>query len=212
MATPVRALPVAGIAKMLPVITGVVAIAYLLAAYVLLFMPKLGRLVSGGELDLTVYETRLAETQAYADSLKAVVAAYGSVNPDRRSRVLNIVPVTPDTPGLYVQVDAIARAHGLVLVSIDAVPDEKSTTLAGRKTVRVAINVAGATYQQFKLFLSDLERSERVLDVQAVIFTPASGNYGLVLRAYSLDQQKILQPEAALPADGTAPAAADTDL
>lgn len=206
MATP-RAIPTAGIAKMLPVITGIAAVAYLLAAYVLLFMPKLGRLVSGGELDLSVYEARLAETQTYADSLKAAVTAYETVNPDRRSRVLNMVPVTPDAPGLYVQVDAIARAHGLVLVSIDAVPDEKSTTPAGRKTVRVAINVAGATYQQFKLFLSDLERSERVLDVQAVIFTPSSGNYGMVLRAYSLDQQKILQPETAVPVDPSAPAA-----
>jgi Tfp pilus assembly protein PilO len=162
-------------------------------------MPKLGRLVSGGELDLAVYEIRLSETKAYADSLKSVVTSYQSVNPDRRSRVLNMVPVTPDAPGLYVQVDTIARTHGLVLVSIDAVPDEKSSTPAGRKTVRVAINVAGATYQQFKLFLADIERSERVLDVQAVIFTPSSGNYGLVLRAYSLDQMKILQPAEAVP-------------
>src|SRR5688572_33106670 len=117
MATPARAIPLAGIAKMLPVITGVVAVAYLLAAYVMLFMPKLGRLVKGGELDLSVYETRLSETQAYADSLKSVGTAYQAVNPDRRSRVLNMVPVTPDTPGLYVQVDTIARTHGLVLVS-----------------------------------------------------------------------------------------------
>lgn len=194
---------------MLPVITGIVAVAYLLAAYVLLFMPKLGRLVEGGELDLSAYETRLAETQAYADSLKGVVSSYQSVNAERRGRVLNMVPTTHDTPGLYVQMDAIARAHGLVLVSIDAVPDEKSTSAAGRKTIRVAINVAGATYQQFKLFLSDVERAERILDVQAVIFTPSSGNYGLVLRAYSLDPL-VLQPGAA-PADPAAAAAAPAE-
>lgn len=190
-----RKIPTARIAKMLPILTGIVAVAYALSAYVLLFMPKLGRLVPGGELDLTAYESRVAETQSYQNELKSVAAAYQAVNPDRRDRVRNMVTLTPDVPGLYVQLAAIAAAHDLILVSIDAIPDEKSSTPAGRKSVRVTLNIAGGTYQQFKLFLADLERSERVLDVQSVIFTPASGSFGVVLRAYSLDQVRVLQPE-----------------
>lgn len=195
MAQAPRKIQTAGLAKMLPILTGIVAVAYAIAAYVLLFMPKLGRLVPGGELDLSAYETRIAETKAYQGELKSVVDAYQAVNPDRRDRVRNMVTLTPDVPGLYVQLDAIARAHDLVLVSIDAIPDEKTATPAGRQSVRVTLNIAGGTYQQFKLFLADIERSERIFDVQSVIFTPASGSFGVALRAYSLDVVRVLQPE-----------------
>jgi hypothetical protein len=33
--------------------------------------------------------------------------------------------------------------------------------------------------------------------VQSVVFTPTSGSFGVVLRAYSLDQIRVLQPELA---------------
>mgnify|MGYP001573743746 CR=1 FL=1 len=192
MAQASRTIPVAGIAKMLPILTLIAAVAYAVAAYGLLFMPKIGRLVKGGELDLSAYDGRIAETGSYANDLKAALTAYQGINPDRRGRVSNMVPVTADVPGLFVQIDALARAHDMVLVSIDAIPDEKSTSPAGRKTVRIALNVAGGTYQQFKIFLADLERSERILDAQAIIFTPTSGSYGMVVRAYFLDAATVL--------------------
>jgi hypothetical protein len=196
MAQTSRANQSAGIAKMMPVITGLVFVAYAVAAYVFLFMPKIGRLVEGGEYDLSVYETRIAEAETYANQLKELESSYRSINPDRRGRVLNMVTLGPDAPGLYVQLDALARTHDMVLVSVDAIPDEKSTSPAGRKTVRAAFNVAGGTYQQLKLFLADLERSERILDAQAVIFTPATGSYGIVARAYYFDARTALFVEA----------------
>lgn len=183
---------------MLPIITGLLAVGYLVAAYALLFLPKLGRLVKGGELDLSAYDDRIAETQSYLDGLKVTVGAFNKVNPERRGRVQNIVPTAPDAPGLYVQIDAIARAHDMVLVSVDALPNDKPPTLAGRKGVRVTLNVAGGTYQQMKLFLMDIERSERILDVQDVVFTPASASYGLVLHAYYYDAEVALHPELLL--------------
>lgn len=208
MAGPKRAIPMESIAKMLPILTGLAVIGYAVAAYALLFLPKLGRLVKGGELDLSAYEERITETQGYLDGLKGTVATFNKVNPERRSRVQNMVPTSPDAPGLYVTIDAIARAHDMVLVSVDALPDDRPTTLAGRKSVRITVNVAGGTYQQMKLFLSDLERSERVLDVQDVIFTPSSGTYGLVLHASYYDAALALHPElqVVVPAGGAAPA------
>lgn len=212
MAQAPRTIPAASIAKMLPVITGLAAVGYAVAAYGLLFMPKIGKLVKGGELDVSAFDVRIAETESYSATLDAAAAAYKKINPDRRARVLNMVPLTPDAPGLYVQFDALARQHGLVVVSIDAVPDEKSLSPAGRKTVRVALNVTGGTYQQFKLFLADLERSERVFDAQAVIFTPTSGNFGLVVRAYYLDAEALLNPTVDPAAAAAAAAPAESDL
>ncbi|HSD12177.1 MAG TPA: hypothetical protein VLC10_01345, partial [Patescibacteria group bacterium] len=94
--------------------------------------------------------------------------------------------------------------NNLVLVSIDAIPDEKTVTPAGRRPVRVTLNIAGGTYQQFKLFLADLERSERIFDVQSVVFTPTGTNFGVVLRAYQLDLTRVLHPELAVQAPGAA--------
>ncbi len=176
-----------GLVKALPAITAVLAIAYLAAAYFLLFMPKIGPLLAGGSLDTKAIEQRIADDEAYLKQIVASAQTFKKLNPERKEKLQAIVPLQPGVPDIYVQLDALARAHDLVLVSVDAVPDEKVMSPTGRRAVRSAVNVVGGTYEQFKLFLMDLERSLRVFDVQAVVFTPGSGNYGLVLRAYYLD-------------------------
>jgi hypothetical protein len=194
MATaPKKPLPTASIAKAMPIIIGVVAVAYAAAAYFLLLMPKIAPLLTGGSLDASQLEGRVGEDQAYLKRLGDATAAYKTMNPDLKQKVAAIVPLDPDIPGLFVQADALAQGRDLVLVSVDAVPDDKSMTPALRKTVRVAINLAGGTYQQFKLFLSDLERSLRIFDVQATVFTSGSNSYGVVFRAYYIDPKTIEQ-------------------
>lgn len=187
----------AGLVKALPVITAVLAVAYLVAAYFLLFMPKIGPLLAGGALDTAAVETRIADDEAYLKQISASEQMFKKLNPERKEKLQAIVPLSPGVPDIYVQLDAIARAHDFVLVSVDAVPDEKAVSDTGRRVVRSAINVAGGTYEQFKLFLTDMERSLRIFDVQAVVFTPGSGNYGLVMRSYYLDPSKTAAAPAA---------------
>ncbi len=208
--TPKKPAPSAALVKMLPIITGVLAVAYAVAAYYLLFMPKIGALLAGGELDLSSYQQRVADDQNYIKALQSAVDAYDLISADAKGRVANMVTKDPDVPDIYVQIDAIARKEGMVLTSIDAVPDDKAVTPAARKVVRIAVNVVGGDYVHFKLFLADLERSERIFDVQSVVFTPASKNYGVVLRAYDVDLLRLLHPElfSASPGQpGTAPSA-----
>lgn len=188
-----------GLVKALPAITAVLAVAYAVAAYYLLFMPKIGPLLVGGSLDTAAIEARIADEEAYMKQIDASAQAFKKLNPERKEKLQAIVPLSPGVPDIYVQLDALARTHDLVLVSVDAVPDEKAVSPAGRRVVRSAINVVGGTYEQFKLFLADLERSLRVFDVQAVVFTPGSGNYGLVLRSYYLDLDKPVTAPAAAP-------------
>src|SRR5574341_16190 len=98
-------------AKMMPIITLVAALVLAVASYLLLFMPKIGQLLEGGSLDLSAFEARIAEDQAYLDELKAAIKAYKELNLDRRQRVSNIVTVGTDITGIYVQTDAIAKAN-----------------------------------------------------------------------------------------------------
>ncbi len=179
------------LAKMLPVFTGLVAFGYAMTAYAFLFMPKLGRTVSGGDLDLKPYQDRIAEAAAYQTRLKTLQSDYASVNAERRARVQEIVPDRLDAESLYVLLDGITQAHGGVLGNIDTSPDTKRIAANGRRAVRATVSIRNVDYQGLKLILTDLERSTRVMDVQSVVFTPGSKTYGIVFRAYAFDPERL---------------------
>ena len=86
-----------------------------------------------------------------------------------------------------VQTDSVVSRNGFVLVSIDAVADEKAVSASGRKTVRVSANVSGGDYARFKVLLADLETALRVSDVQSIVFGAGGGNFGLVFNVSYVD-------------------------
>jgi hypothetical protein len=92
----------------------------------------------------------------------------------------------PGIQDLFVQTDAIATQNGFVLTSIDAVADDKKA-VEGRRSVRIAANINGGTYEQLKSFLADMENSLRIADVQSVVFTSGAGNFGIVFRSYFIE-------------------------
>lgn len=174
--------------------TAVLVLLFAILAYLFVFLPRIGRLVPGGDLDVTGFRQRVAETQAYMAQLTVADEAFKQVNAERKTRVTNAVPLQADAPGLYVTLDTIAAAHGMQLTAIDVTPDDKVISPTGSRAVNITANVNGATYQQFKLFLSDLERSERLLDLRSVVFTPGSGQYDLAIRGYWIDAEQSLTP------------------
>ncbi len=195
--TPRKAPATETFAKMLPVFTALLAVGYAVSAYAFLFIPKLGRTVSGGDLDLKPYHDRISETAAYQAQLKEMKGAYDTVNAERRARVQGIVPDALDGESLYVLLDSVVQAHGGVLASIETAPDAKKITVSGRRAIRVTASVRNTDYQGIKLILTDLERATRVLDVQSVVFASGTKQYGIVFRAYSFDQDRLRsQPTA----------------
>jgi len=179
------------LAKMLPILTGLVAVGYAVTAYAFLFMPKLGRTVTGGDLDLKPYQDRITEAAAYQTQLKTLQASFTTVNAERRARVQGMVPDDLDSESLYVLLDSIAQAHNGVLANIETSPEPKRITPDGRRAIRVTASIRNADYQSIKLILTELERSSRVIDVQSVVFTAGTKTYGLVFRAYSFDEDRL---------------------
>ncbi len=176
----------AQLAVWLPLITVVLVLGYAVAAYFFLIMPQVGPLLPGGALDNGPIKTRIAEDQGYVKQLQDFLTYYTAISDENKARAASVMPLDADNPGLIVQLDNIARGHGMVLSSVDMVVDEKSVTQYGRKTIRISVSVEGGGYDQFKLLLNDLEHSLRLFDVQSIIFSP-TGGYGLVLRAYYVD-------------------------
>jgi hypothetical protein len=191
----------------MPLLTVAAALLFALLAYLLLFRPTLGRMVPGGDLDLTGLRDRKLAAEQYRGRLDVAASAFAQVNAERKAVVTNAVPTKIDIPGLYVTLDEIAKRHGMLLTTVDVVPDDKAVSQAGRRPIRITANFDGATYQQFKVFLTDLERSERLLDLSSVLFTPGSGSYDLAMRGYWIDPARPAappEPDAA----ATAPAPA----
>jgi hypothetical protein len=172
-------------------------------------MPKLGRTVSGGDLDLKPYQDRITEAADYQTRLKALQAGFTTVNAERRARVQGMVPATLDGESLYVLLDGIAQAHSGVLANIETAPEGKRISADGRRPIRVTASIRNADYQSIKLILTDLERSARVIDVQSVIFAAGTKSYGIVFRAYSFDSDRLHTAPAEDPASGTAGSGTD---
>lgn len=175
------------LARAMPVLTIVAALGYAAAAYFLLFVPKFGMIVPGGKLDLQALTQIANDDEAYLARVRKTANDFKTLNPERRDRVVAMIPLEPDVPGAVVQAEAAAAANTLLLTSIDAVPDDKAFLSGKRRVVRMSAMVSGGGYAQLKGFLTDLERSLRLFDVAAIVFTPGSGDYNVVMRAYYLN-------------------------
>ncbi len=189
----------AQLASWLPLITVLLVLAYAVAAYFLLIMPQIGPLLPGGALDNGPIKAKISDDQAYIKKLQAYLTYYTALSDENKQRAASIMPLDADNPGIIVALDAIARKNNMVLTSVDAVTDEKSVNQYGRKSVRISAAVDGGGYDQFKLFLNDVEHSLRLFDVQSIIFSP-TGGYGLVMRAYFVEPKMPASASKGAPA------------
>lgn len=172
------------IVRYLPVIIAVVAVLYGLGAYFLLFMPKIGQLMAGGALDSRALAGRLSDYQEYLDQITAEKEKFTEVNSAHLRKIPLMLPEWADAPNLFVQMDAVARENGLVLTSIDTVPDEGPVGIDGVKRVRISLSLLGGTFQEFNNFLGGLEKLVRISDIDSLTFSSGDTSYSVILTAY----------------------------
>lgn len=182
------------IASLMPMITVTLALLYAAGAYFLLFKGKVESLLPGGSLDALGFEARAADDKAYLDKLSSAETAFEKLNAQRRAQVAGIVPLGPDTPGLMIQMEALARDNGFALTSFDASADEKNISATGRKVLRATANFSGGDYQQFKRLLGAMENALRVIDPQSVVFSTGATSFSVSFNAYYLDPAAAGKP------------------
>jgi Tfp pilus assembly protein PilO len=115
--------------------------------------------------------TKAKELTALRDDL---AATYNSFSTDEMGKLNTLLPDSIDTVRLIIDVDNIAKAHNLTLLNISVSGDSASTQAVGPDshpygTMDMSFNVS-TTYEQFKGFLEDVERSLRILDVDSIAF------------------------------------------
>jgi Tfp pilus assembly protein PilO len=177
----------ANIAKYMPAIIAVVAVAYLLLAYFFLFMPKIGQFMAGGALDIRPLQARVADYEAYLLRITDAEDKFKQVHSDYLSKVPAILPDWEDTPNIYTQMDELARKNGMVLASIDTIVNEAPPGPNGLREVRVSVSLVGGGYKEFESFLAGLEKLVRVSDIDSLTFAAGDTSYSVIMKTYFID-------------------------
>jgi len=135
---------------------------------------------------------RSKELQAVRDELNARYNTFSGSDIDKLEKLL---PDGIDVVRLILELDSIAQTHGLQVNSIAVQEDAGSAEGLGPaqgayQTVSLSFSVT-ATYDDFFVFIEDLERSLRIVDLASLSFTaPESGSalytYAITLQTYWL--------------------------
>lgn len=99
---------------------------------------------------------------------------YNSFTEEELKEINTLIPDSIDTVRLIIDVDNIADSHNLTLLNIAVSGDAGTEQIVGPDSrpygvMALSFNVS-TTYDQFKTFLGDLERSLRLLDIDTISF------------------------------------------
>lgn len=116
-----------------------------------------------------------------------------AIDPADRKKVEEFLPNNIDNVRLIIDINDIAKKYGLTVRTPNIVKEEaKEQAKAGSQSVEnsavISFSVSGS-YEILKLFLSDLARSLRIVDVESLSFTANDKNlydYQISLRTYWL--------------------------
>lgn len=130
------------------------------------------------------------ELQKVRDALRDRYNSISRVNLQRLNRLL---PDSIDNVRLIIDIENIARRHGMAPRSVaiktsDVRPGATADDGRPYNSVELAFSVSG-TYEVLKRFLTDLEKSLRLVDIVGVSFSASDdlqNNYQITLRTYWL--------------------------
>jgi len=136
---------------------------------------------------LSQVNEELSELLQIRDSL---FSSMGSISPDDLARIDKLISKGPQGPEYIAFLEYIGLARGALIKSMSLNPPlvlvaaagqpipegapDSAPTASAVKEMPLAVTLA-ATYEGFKNFLSDLEKSVRFTDVQDITFGDASG-------------------------------------
>ena len=126
-------------------------------------------------------------------SIDKTLGDYNGISQDNVDRINKMVPSGAESMKLVVQIDEMMRKNGLILASIDSkdVVDKKSASSAqkngGRTAETVSLSMkAHGSYESFRSFIKELEKSLRLIDVISVKISPVGqDDYSFSMEAVS---------------------------
>ncbi len=169
----------------------VVAIAIIVSGFLVFIQPSLRAVRVQGQSSLETSQRYVGQLQDYLDEITRVKDGLVSFNQSQRTRLAAIVPRQQDIAGLFVQMQALAQRHGMVLPSVNISATSAATAADGTPSssglgeLSLSFSVSGQDYDRFKRFVSDLQQNLRLFDITVINFSSAQeGPYSLTLKTY----------------------------
>lgn len=156
------------------------------AAFIL--APPLLELAPGGSLDARI---RDADIRSLEDAITAWSdrdAAARAIPADVQSRIAEALPPLISSPDLVVLLDGFAKRAGVEMRSVKFEEDRRAGAASavgqGAQSRRIQVSLGGVTYERLKTFIMAVEKSARLMSVQAVAFSPDDGAASLTITAF----------------------------
>ena len=141
------------------------------------------------------YQEVIENVSRIAESRDALLVNYEAIPAIERSKLLKVLPDNLDSVRLALDLDTIAGRYGIAIknVSVDAKADANaalavlSDDMPYEKAV-VAFSFV-SNYENFLRFLTDLEKSLRIMDIKSVTFRVTENGlyeHGLQVETYWL--------------------------
>jgi Tfp pilus assembly protein PilO len=158
-------------------------------------------IINGGILALRVEKDSLNQALKHARELGKEIDrlrnTYNNLPPDQIKRLDDLLPNTVDNVQLIIDINNIAKSHGMEIKNINIKTEEERTQASvisrpgsmeqGAVTLGFSVN---GSYSVFQSFLVDLAQSLRVVDITSVTVAagdrPGSYQYNIEVKTYWL--------------------------
>lgn len=144
----------------------------------------------------TKYQNILENVSALETKRDELLVKYQNIPKQRIDELFKVLPDNVDTVSLAINLDSIASHYGISIKSIQTIKDNQnnsSTIVVGAPTptygsVTFTFSFI-TTYSNFRKFMSDIEKSLRITDVQSITFQSTSNGlyeYQVSIKTYWL--------------------------
>jgi hypothetical protein len=137
--------------------------------------------------EIDSYNHSLKQVREFEVLKERLLSEYNTFSPEEIKRLENMIPLNVDNVRLILEIDTVATTHGLDISDIQfqeealasdrvAEGSEEENTDPTISLRRRGFDQSGvlmtfsteASYNDFKLFMRDLERSLRIVDIQSI--------------------------------------------
>jgi Tfp pilus assembly protein PilO len=148
------------------------------------------------QAQISQYNQALAKA-AQLDALKQkLLSQYNAFSPSDINRLQTMLPDHVDNISLILDLSNIASSYGMALENVDVSTPDSPTTQSGtvgavdatsQKYASLMLHFGTyGTYDEFRSFLTALEQSLRIVDIQTLTITPQSSTGGTPQYRYDM--------------------------
>ena len=174
--------------------TGGACLLVLGLGYWLLISPKIEKVQNIASTVLREEQTKQAALKVRIEYLVNLETLRNQIAEEDITRIGQMLPSEPGVPELFASLESIALESFVKLENIQFSKletkkdggDKRSIVPGGAEALEIQLTVANTPYSNVKTLVTNIETSLRLLDVMALLYSPAAKTYSLTVRSYYL--------------------------